>query len=210
MQTVTIQQLIENKINLFTFDYPLFDINYKEHFEQMIIDNYMFREIGVETPAKFIHNLKTRLNQIMPYYNKLYKSDLLEQRILDNYDVTETFTKQTTDSGKVINSGSQTTITDNDNITKYSDTPQGRVNLNDTSHITTLNQVEDMGNANTVIDGDVTSNNNASESWTRTMKGNIGIQTDADAIEKYRNTLLKIDVMVLAELNDLFLGVYNI
>ena len=40
------------------------------------------------------------------------------------------------------------------------------------------------------------------------MTGNIGVQTDADAIIKYEQSLKNIDDMVFEELEILFMGVF--
>ena len=57
------------------------------------MEHFWYREIGAETVGRFKHNLREMLNLIMPHYNKMYLSQSLEQRILDNYDITETFEK---------------------------------------------------------------------------------------------------------------------
>lgn len=190
--TLTIKQLVENNINIFDFNYDLFDENYRVHFEKMIIEHFYFREIGHETVFKFKHFLKLKLKLIMPYYNKLYLTENMEQRILDNYDVVETYKRDISGSASENNTSSFLNL--------KSDTPNSRVDI-------TTNDYVDQINKNTNNDNTSLINSNT-ENWTRTMKGNIGVQTDADAIIKYRTSLIKIDEMILKELNELFMGVY--
>ena len=90
--TMELREIV-SKVNIFDFDYPIWKEDYRKEFEAKFINHFYFREIGVETVARFKHNLKEQLNLIMPFYNKMYYSQSLEQRILDNYDVTETFEK---------------------------------------------------------------------------------------------------------------------
>ena len=59
---------------LFDFDFPLYDPAYKKTLETKIVHHYYFREIGAETAAQFKFMLSRTLNEIMPYYNGLYKS----------------------------------------------------------------------------------------------------------------------------------------
>lgn len=59
---------------LFDFSYPLYDASYKGALETKIINHYYFREIGAETAAQFKFMLARTLNEIMPYYNQLYKT----------------------------------------------------------------------------------------------------------------------------------------
>lgn len=59
---------------LFDFSYPLYDTSYKGALETKIINHYYFREIGAETAAQFKFMLARTLNEIMPYYNQLYKT----------------------------------------------------------------------------------------------------------------------------------------
>lgn len=63
---------------LFDFNYPLYDASYKGALETKIINHYYFREIGAETAAQFKFMLARTLNEIMPYYNQLYKTADLE------------------------------------------------------------------------------------------------------------------------------------
>lgn len=86
---------------LWDFDYPSY---YKDEaktaFEQKVIDHYLFHQIGVETIARFKHNFKTRVREIMPYYIQMYKSAEIMSGIEDpfgNIDIVETFEQTTTD-----------------------------------------------------------------------------------------------------------------
>lgn len=184
--TLELKQLIDEEINIFDFDYDLFDEEYKPILEQKIIDHYYFSEIGAETPARFLHNLKVKMREILVYYNPLYETTRLEQRILDNYDVTETMTRNTS-------LASATASTSKDVI---SDTPQSALGLTDYA----TSKVDGLGSG--------TVDNEGTEDWTRTMTGNIGVQTDADAVEKYRKTLINVDMMIIKDLSVLFMEVY--
>lgn len=190
--TMTLMEILENKVEIFDFDYPMFEESYKPVFEQKFKDKFLFDEIGVETVARFKHNLKQMLNLIMPYYNKIYMSQGLDQRILDNYDVTETFERNTL-SNKTVN-------TDGENKNLFSATPGKRIDIGTNDFVTNITKDITTGTNEVLDDG--------TERWIRTMQGNIGVQTDADAIKKYEEVLRNVDQEIFDQLQILFMGVY--
>lgn len=76
VDTIVESDKVQNSI--FDFDYPIFDENYKPTLQKKILKHYYTREIGEETVELFKLRLNTRLNEILPYYNQLYASELLE------------------------------------------------------------------------------------------------------------------------------------
>lgn len=91
---------------IFDFNYPIFDDDYKEVLESKILMHYYTREIGFETVGLWKLKLNTKLNEIMPLYNQLYKSALLEFNPFHDTDLTTTHKGDTT--------GDKTVITDVD------------------------------------------------------------------------------------------------
>lgn len=190
--TVTLGEIIENNVNIFDFEYPFYNEEYRKTFEQHFIDHFYFDEIGQETVARFKHRLRIKFNLIMPYWNKILLADALEQRILDNYDVTETYTRNVT---------SNTSAT-NESINKNleSDTPTTKTDFDQVDYFSNI--VKDIGNNSSNV------NNSNNEHWERRMQGNIGVQTDADAIIKYWQSLRQIEIEIFNQCDDLFMGVY--
>lgn len=81
-----VEQVIKNCLpKVFDFNFPIFDESYRSVLETKILRHYYTREIGLETVGLWKLKLSTKLNEIMPYYNKLYKSELIEFNPL--YDV---------------------------------------------------------------------------------------------------------------------------
>lgn len=76
--TIDLRHLLERGYPLALNEYPIFAEEYREYLNQKIIDHFYFREIGQETPDRFNFFLKRKMNEIMPYYNELYKSQLIE------------------------------------------------------------------------------------------------------------------------------------
>lgn len=185
--TVELGDLVEAGVDIWAFDYPSYYTGEaKKAFEQKVIDHYRFRQIGQETPARFMHYFKTRMREIMPYYIQLYKSvELLEQQEdpLESYHLVETYERESTGKSEA---GSER---------RYSNTPQGSIeNLDEY-----LTEGETVGNTGSA-------KNN--ESYKLTRRGNIGVQPLGQEINALRAAFINVDEQVIAELNDLFLKVY--
>ena len=75
----SVAEVIANsRTKIFDFDYPIYDESYRSVLETKILKHYYTREIGLETVGLWKLKLDTKMNEIMPYYNQLYKSALIE------------------------------------------------------------------------------------------------------------------------------------
>jgi len=79
---------------LFDFKYPIFDEAYRNVFETHFIRHFYMREIGFETEGLFKFQLETWLNIHMPYFNKLFESELIEYDPLINAKMDVSHTKK--------------------------------------------------------------------------------------------------------------------
>ena len=87
---LTTRERIEiGRKKLFDFPYSFFDEKYKAVFETNFIRNFYMREIGFETEEYFKFQLETWIRINMPYFNKMFESELLEYNPLFNVDMTE-------------------------------------------------------------------------------------------------------------------------
>ncbi len=190
--TLTLQELLENNVNIFDFDYPIFREEYRKTFEQHFIDYFLFDEIGLETVSRFKHRLKVKLNLIMPYWNKIFLADELEQRILDNYDVKEVYTVTTETIGKASSNSTNRNMFSNNPITK--------TDFDNVDYLDTLSK--DIGDSISNTEGE------QKTTYENHKTGNYGVQTDSDSIVKYWSSLRKIELEIFEELSTLFMGVY--
>jgi len=220
-----------NPFDLWDFDYPSFyEGEEKRAFEQKVIDHYLFHQIGVETPARFKHNFRTRIREIMPYYIQMYKSVKVMDELDDpfgNVDITETFEQTSNDtstgeSSSTSNADRTTTRTDErtaseDNTRRFSNTPQGRIeNLdNYLTEAETNERGQQEDGTSTETDessGDTsassTSTNTGTVKHTLTRKGNQGVNTYAHDMLELRESFINVDMMVIGALRDLFLLIY--
>lgn len=119
-----VEKTIQSAIpKIFDFDFPIFDESYRNVLETKILRHYYTREIGLETVALWKLKLCTKLNEIMPYYNKLYKSELIDFNPLYDVDITtENSTssnqnnEKTSTSNRESGNTSQTETTRNINV----------------------------------------------------------------------------------------------
>ena len=84
---------------IFDFDYPIFDADYKPVLEKKILKHFYTREIGYETYGRWKLALDAKMNEIMPYYNQLYRSELIEFNPL--YDFEEITTSHRTHDDEI-------------------------------------------------------------------------------------------------------------
>lgn len=208
MQTMTLGEIVENNVNIFDFNYPFYNEERRKQFEQHFIEHFYFDEIGQETVARFKHRLKIKLNLIMPYWNKIFLADELEQRILDNYDVTETYEKEVIDNTIQTSNGNVTSTNENTNKNLESDTPVTKTDLDNIDYFSNISK--DIGTSTNDTNSTNTNNveNTNKENWTRNIKGNYGVQTDASAIVQYWESLRMIELEIFNQLNVLFMEVY--
>lgn len=85
---------------VFNFEWPIFDEAYRRVLEIKILKHFYTREIGLETVGLWKLKLDTKMNEIMPYYNQLYKTELLEFNPLYDVDITRDRTEEREGSNK--------------------------------------------------------------------------------------------------------------
>ena len=95
---------------VFDFDFPIFDEAYRLPLEKKILKHYYTREISEETVGLWKLRLDTRMNEIMPFYNKLYESELLEFNPFYDVDYTRTGQRIGQDTGVEVTDTENNTV----------------------------------------------------------------------------------------------------
>lgn len=95
-----VNEIIDNTAANIIGDYPIFDETYRNVLNNKIIKHYYTREIGYETVGLWKLKLNMKMNEIMPYYNKFYKSELLNFNPMYDVDYTMS-TEKTGDTSKI-------------------------------------------------------------------------------------------------------------
>ena len=133
---------------IFNFDFPIFDENYREVLCTKILRHYYTREIGLESYGLWKLKLETKLNEIMPYYNKLYNSELLKFNPL--YDVDMTTLNTGSKTGENTNIDSNETNTTNDRQTTRNETAHDSDTRTNLTQGTSTENNETVNSANKV------------------------------------------------------------
>lgn len=181
-----VEQVIAGALpKLFDFDFPIFDEDYRTVLETKIVKHYYTREISEETVGLWKLRLNAKMNEIMPYYNKLYTVWATEFNPLYDTDIT---TQHTLD-----NESSQTTT--GKSTDRFSDTPQGSLqNIEDNTYLSSAN----------INDTNATGTSTSSDEYLEKITGKRNGASYSEMLDKYRDALINIDMMIINELQDLF------
>jgi hypothetical protein len=204
--TIEMGELISNNFDIGLKDYPIFDENYRDALNTKIKDHFRFREIGFETPALFKFYLNRTMKEIMPLYNQYYKSALLEFNPLVNNDMTSSGSRESNTT--MTGSGSNKSSSTNTGYNMHSDTPQGNISqldIDNNKHLTTADKDTATGSTNT--DTASESQGDSTDNYINTVLGISGI-TGSELLLKFRDTFINVDMMIINELNSLFMNLW--
>ena len=211
-------------------DYPIWDQGYRDTLNQKIVSRFWNREIGFETPHMFVHHMRTLMGEIMPYYSELAKTTLVDFDPFETVNITSesesesdvgTTGKTTaTSSTRATEDGesSQTTKADNSSRNVNSDHPQTRLNEYEDYATSSADAVsssvsESDGTSSgsqtqeAAQDGETTGDQQSRSKDRSTQRGSQG--NKAQLLQDYRDTILGVDVLILEELEVLFMGVWD-
>lgn len=190
----------DKNFNLFPKNFPFYidDDNLRANFVKKFYNEYRFREIGFETLGRFKTSLLSKLYNIMPYYVEYYKTVLVanDMDFMVTKDITETFTREI-DGENTINSTSTSSTTGK---SMSYDTPNTMIS-DITKYPTMGNDTETDGTST----GEQTGKTKQLEKTTLNSKGNLGVSSDGFLLEKWRDVIVDIDMLIIGELEDLFL-----
>lgn len=202
----------------------------REELNKRILDHFKYREIAFETVGRFIDELRITLNEIMPFYYQLYKTEDVMNGLDDifgNLDVVESYSETNSLNGQNSSTGSATsTATSNatsqsNSKSVSSDTPQSELSISnmnidsvayasnaDWAKTNTTTSGTDTGTSETT--GTTTSSSNGAVEHTLTRKGNQGVNTYAHDMGELRNIFMNItnDILENPRLQELFMLVY--
>lgn len=180
----------------------LFDELYRETLYTKILKHYYTREIAAETVGLWQLWINTRLEEILPYYNKMYESALIEYDPLSDVNYIRRSSGKTTD--QTSSHGKGTNKAESWNL--YSDTPQGGLSGVDSNTYLTNAQKNTDGTESTSESG---SQGTSENDYTETMRGKTaGGKSLSALLEEYRHTFVNVDKMIIEDLKDLFFNLW--
>lgn len=218
------------RLKIFDFDYPLSEKVPRETFEVNILNHFMNRRIGFETPTAFKISLNAKLNEIMPTYNKMF--DMLEgwDMFNENGDITKSKTrtyeesadydKRNTGTDTIDNTGTDTNV-ETGSITddlRNSAMPQSELsNVQDADYLTNYNyntqtfnshQNQETLNTKNKRTADLKETNEQNKNITETIEETIKA-TPEEKIKIYKDFLenkTSIYTMIFDDLETCFYG----
>ena len=180
----------------------------KDRLAKKIVNHYLMREIGFETPMLFKQYAEITMNELMEEKLPLIYSSSIKYDPLVNVDYYETFERN--QSGNTQTNGSSNSNSNSESLSLVNNTPQSRINkqdLNTGAYASNVNQNDSNVQDKTTSENSGTSN--ANENYTKHMKGNSGVSATAQKmIEQFRDNIIAIDRDIISELNTLFMGLY--
>lgn len=189
--------------------YPLFaglptvdGVPYRDALNSKIIDHYFNHEIGMENESMFRLALKRKLNEIMPIYNEQYRISQIEFDPLRTMHITTTTTQATTATATDESTNNSTSSAESRAVA--SDFPQVRL-AGDKDYATAAQDNISGTSANGTANTSQHSNQeNSGDSETTGFQGNPAMM-----IYEYRQTLVNIDMMIINELQTLFMLIWS-
>ena len=185
-------------------EYPIFDEAYRVTLNKHIYDQFRHREIGMETASMFELALRRKMNQIMPVYNQHYLISLqaagvdpLQTMSMKNSSATKGNTSSTGESTNKSNSDAKSRAV-------ASEFPQQRLAGNKDYATNAQDNISDSQ-----ANGSGTEKSNLVQDGKTdgTVTGSQG-QTSM-LLFQHRQTLVNVDLMVLNELEELFMAVWS-
>ena len=141
---------------IFDFNFPIYDETYRPVLCAKILRHYYTREICEETYGLWKLRLQDRLDTIMPYYNQLYRSALLEFNPF--YDVDLTTKHEGNETGvsngssyEEINRDNNKNKEDNENVSEVGNKNGGNVSDKTGNNV---NKIDESSNESNVKTGD--------------------------------------------------------
>ena len=206
---------------IFNFTYPLTENEDKEKFECMILNHFLMRRIGYETVTAFRIALDVKLNEIMPFYNKMFDMldgwDLfndgevttrLQSDVRNITDSNTNTTEQTTSGSDSINN-----ITNTTSDRRNSVTPQNELSdIRDGKYISNYDYDTNNDSSSTSSTSSNTSNSTNTSSGTSNNTGNLSetiTRTPSDKIRIYKEFMenrKSVYTLIFEELDTLFYG----
>ncbi len=203
----------DGSYNLFDKPYNLYNNELKPYFQEKFFQHFMFYEIGFDNINIFKQHLISTLNDIYPKYKQLYETEIRCQNIdfMLNKDLKESYVRKLngeSEGNSQATSSSDNTSNSND-LSIANDTPQNKIDDLD-KYMTSASKTNSNSTNNSTSNANNTIKNKSNnvEEYELISQGNIGVTSSAELLEKWRNVLINIDLMIFKELENLFLFVF--
>lgn len=206
--TMELYSVLEMQPNIGLDDYPLFNEDHRDELNQKITRRYWNREIGLETIDQFVWNMRRKMHEIMPTYNQLYESAAIKYDALSTVNIesagksnSESAANSEADSEQEGSSGGK-------GITTSSTFPQTHLDTNTTGNYADGSTESD--NTGTTSGKSKDKRNDSAKTTDTTSSTTKGYQgVPAALIQEYRRAIINVDLMIVDELNELFMSIFD-
>ena len=214
-QAMSTYPLYETNPNLTRVYGTAYKVPTRKELNEKILNFYRFREIGQETFGRWLFELETALNEIMPKYNQLFYSADQDFNPIYNVDYKKTIMGEQNANTNSTSTGNDSSTNEEFTKSVNAKTPQDLLNISNTG-IDTVNYADDAswGKASGSTTGTNTTtgntSSNGSNSTIETTKGNFGVTSAQDLIIKYRDTIINIEQQIINDprIKELFMLIY--
>lgn len=208
---MSIDDIIDASWNkIFPPSFKAFRDDYTPVLAKKILKWYYTREIGCETFGLWQLRLDAKLSVIMPYYNKIYNAFSLDYDLLKDVDTTVTHTRDTSGDTEGSTNAKSNSNASSSSKNRHSNTPQGGLDAIESDRYLSsadLNDGTSKNNAETSASNK--SNYSSTEDFVQHITGKRGSQTYTAMIAEYAEKIKNVDRMVINELEDLFMMVWD-
>ena len=186
----------------------------KKEFENKFLEFYYFDEIGYKAPDRFKQRLKNYLDMGFKKWQERYNTELEVQKqninFLLNKDLIE---ERITEGNATGNSSTTSSSITNSNTTAnnkntVNDTPDTRFTSTE-NFATSITNDESTTNSSNTGNGETTNttNQNSNVNERFTSKGNIGVTSSAELLEKWREVIIDIDNEIIEGADKFFMQI---
>ena len=180
-----VNTIVEQAAPKIFMNFPIWDEEYRLTLETKILKHFYLREIAHETVGLWRLRLDTRMNELMPVYNKMYAAVSQEFNPLFDVDITREHDGSSTDKSN----------STGNSVNKYSETPQGSIqNVVDGKYLTTA-QVNDATSK---------SEGTSTAKYVEKVTGKQGTGSYSALLREYIDKLVNVDLRLMDELEPLF------
>ena len=180
-----VNTIVEQAAPKIFMNFPIWDEEYRLTLETKILKHFYLREIAHETVGLWRLRLDTRMNELMPVYNKMYAAVSQEFNPLFVVDITREHDGSSTDRSN----------STGNSVNKYSETPQGSIqNVVDGKYLTTAQ----------VNDATSNSEGTSTAKYVEKVTGKQGTGSYSALLREYIDKLVNVDLRLMAELEPLF------
>ena len=170
----------------------------KKEFENKFLEFYYFDEIGYKTPDRFKQRLKNYLDMGFKKWQERYNTEIEVEKqkinFLLNKDLIEERITEGNATGTATSTSTSNTNNNSSNKNTVNDTPDTRFTSTE-NFATSITTDETISNSTNTGTGETTntSNQNSNVNERFTSKGNIGITSSAELLEKWRDIIIDVD-----------------